>query len=145
MVERNNRLTGHTQCTAKMINILQTKQWNWQIFFNSLKIPRLRMFSSIISEINNFTAINFSFSYKNFYILSPSLNTIDMSQVSVPCFFSWESCMSWSLPDAPTTHYHQPPPPTITFIGCCDHMTSDQPIIALSWLHVVFASLWNLI
>ena len=36
-------------------------------------------------------------------------------------------------------------PPTITFIGCCDHMTSDQPIIALSWLHFIFASLWNLI
>ena len=38
-----------------------------------------------------------------------------------------------------------PPRTRITFIGCCDHMTSDQPIIALSWLHVVFASLWNLI
>ena len=39
---------------------------------------------------------------------------------------------------------HPPTTTTITFICCSDHMTSDQPIIALSWLHVVFASLWNL-
>ena len=43
----------------------------------------------------------------------------------------------------PGNYLIHPPPntTTITFVGCCDHMTSDQPIIALGWLHVVFASL----
>ena len=78
--------------------------------------------------------------------LQASLRDFDTSGYSVL------TCRSFLFPVSvheraacPGNCLMHPPPPTITFIGCCDHMTSDQPIIALSWLHVIFASLWNLI